>query len=248
MSIILGSGLEVTTPTTPSSAVSASSGSLDNGANYSYKVTYVNPWGESAPSAGSTNTLTTATQALDVTIPVSSDVTVSARKIYRTQGGASVYQFHSTINNNTTTSFTDIVADASLTASPSAPSDTSSAMSAQIVKGNVRFSMPFQVGGVAAITAGANAGGQASATAIGLNQYASVTTGAATDGVLLPLLNANIIGMAIYVNNLSAANSLRVFPSSTQTINGGGGGAAATHAVSIGRWYVATTATNWVQV
>lgn len=253
MSTVLAFGTEVTAPTAPSSVASATSGSLDAaGAAYLYKVAYVNPWGDSAPSAASDSTVTTSTQALDVTIPVSSDTTVSARKIYRTQGNGTTYQYHSTIANNTATSFTDTLADASLAAAPAAPAlmppATNSAMSAQLVRGNIKFNNPIQFSGLAAITAGATASGQNAATAIGLNQFANVTTNNANDGVLLPLLNANMIGTAIYVNNLSGANALRVFPNVSQTINGGTADVHVTHAVSIGRWYVATSATNWAQV
>ncbi len=243
--IVTNSGVETSTPSAPSSVVSASSGSLDTSANYSYKVTFVNPWGETVASAASSNTMTAAsTPALDVTIPVSSDTTVSARKVYRTQGGGSTWTLLTTISNNTTTTFTDTTADGSLGAA--VPPLTSSAMTAQIVRGNFKLNQPAQFAGVASITAGTTQT-QAGATAIGLNQFASVTTGNANDGVILPLLNANIIGMAIHVNNLSA-NALRVYPNTGQTINSGTVDVHVTHAASIGRWYVSTTATNWVQV
>jgi hypothetical protein len=202
-------------------------------------VSYVNSYGETLVSDASTTVTTTASQAFDVTLPVSSEPTVSARKLYRTIGGgppSGPWYLVGTINNNTSTLYTDIVADTTATLPPG----TSSAMSAQIVMGNIRFNNPWQSTGAAVTAAGTN---QATATAIGLVQFNSVTAGANT-GVLLPALNSHMIGMAILIFNLPG-NTLAVYPSGAQTINGG---ASVTQAVSTGRWYVATSATTWLQI
>ncbi len=175
---------------------------------------------------------------------MSSDKTVTARKVYRTQGGGSTWTLLTTVADNTTTSFTDTTADGSLGAD--VPPGTSSAMTPQIVYGNFKLNQPVQFAGVAAITAGTTQT-QAGATAIGANQFAKVTTGNADDGVLLPLLNANLVGLSIFVNNISAA-ALRVYPNTGQTINSGTVNVHVAHAASVGRWYIATSATNWVQV
>ncbi len=245
MSAVTGSGFEVSAPSAPTGVTSATgvTGSLDASANYLYKVTYVNPYGESAPSAASATIASGTAQAITLTIPVSSDPTVSARKIYRTQGGGTTYGLLATVSNNTATSYEDTIADGSLGA---APVTTSSAMSSQTVRGNVQFTIPISTAGVSTITAGTTQT-QAGATEIGLRQFAKVTTGNANDGVILPLLNSNMIGMSIFINNISA-NALNVYPNTAQTVNGGSANAAAAHAASVGRWYVASSATNWTQV
>jgi hypothetical protein len=176
---------------------------------------------------------------------VSPDASVTSRKLYRTAGDAAgTWLLLATIANNTTTTYTDIIADASL--GSGIPPTTNSAMTSQINYGNCKFNQPLEFSGVAVITAGATQT-QAGATAIGLNQFASVTTGLAQDGVILPSLNSYMIGMGIYINNLSAA-ILRVYPNTGQTINSGTVNVHVAHAASVARWYVATSATNWVQV
>lgn len=47
-------------------------------------------------------------------IPTSPDANVTARKIYRTVAGGSIFKLVATVNNNTTTSYLDNIADASL--------------------------------------------------------------------------------------------------------------------------------------
>ncbi len=253
MSLVTNSGYETPVASAPVVTQSASTGNLDTNASYNYKVTFVNPWGETAGSALGNATSAASTPALDVVIPVSADTLVSARKIYRTTGGGSTdYGLLTTVNDNTTTSITDGTADGSLGAPGlNIPPATSSALTRQIVYGNIKFNQPIQVAGLAVITAGANAGGQAGATPIGLNQFAAVTTAVATDGVLLPALNANTIGMSIFINNQSA-NALNVFPNNGQTVTvlgvAGAADAAGVHPASVGKWYVATSATAWVQV
>jgi hypothetical protein len=80
-----------------------------------------------------------------------------------------------------------------------------------------------------------------------MRSYVGVTTGVAGDGVILPKITTKLIGMDIYVSNLSAA-TLNVYPGIGQTINGGSANAAIVHPVSIGRHYIAESATNWRQL
>lgn len=245
MSAVTGSGYEVSAPSAPTGATSTTGvdGELDVSANYLYKVTYVNPYGESAPSSASSSISSGTAQAITLTIPVSSDPTVTARKIYRTQGGGATYGLLDTVEDNTTTEYEDIIADASLGA---APATTNSAMSRQTVKGNVKFNMPIQQA-AAVITAGTTQT-QAGATETGLNMFVSVNTANAADGVILPLINANMVGMAIFIQNTSATLAINVYPNTGQTINAGSANAALSHAAATGRWYVASSATNWQKV
>jgi hypothetical protein len=95
-----------------------SAGSSLGVGTYYYFAVYVTALGET--SAGSTLVVTTTTGNTTVNltgIPVSSDSRVTARKIYRTKlnGSADNEWFLTTISDNVTTTFTDNIADASLT-------------------------------------------------------------------------------------------------------------------------------------
>lgn len=110
----------VAAPTTAPSAVlatPAAPGNVDNGA-HSYAVTYVTAHGETPPSAAS-SPVTVADKSVNgqvtVTIQVSPDYGVTARKVYRTVAGdAGTRKLVGTVANNTATSFTDDIADSGL--------------------------------------------------------------------------------------------------------------------------------------
>jgi len=103
-------------PTAPTVAVNATSGNLNG--NYYYRVSFVSDRGQTEggiPSA----VVAPATQQVDLSaIPTSSDTSVNSRKIYRTLAGgtqyAGLYYLVTTIADNTTTTYTDNVADGSL--------------------------------------------------------------------------------------------------------------------------------------
>lgn len=120
ISIVNGSTYPVTTPAAPVAALAGVTGLIEDG-THSYKVTYVNGYGETVASAAS-NVVTNAVgnKKNTVTIPVSSDPNVTARKIYRTAAGGSTYLLLTTISDNTTTSYLDNTADASLGAAVAA--------------------------------------------------------------------------------------------------------------------------------
>ena len=85
---------------------------------YYYFVVYVTNLGETSAGATITVTTTSGNTTVNLTgIPISSDSRVTARKLYRTKlGGTSDNQwFLATISNNVTTTYTDSIADASLT-------------------------------------------------------------------------------------------------------------------------------------
>lgn len=104
-------------------ATGSGAGDLSAG-DYQYKVTYVN----SAAVEGDVGTA-----SVDVTVAVSSSVEitdiptapqshgVNARRIYRTDAGGTVFKYVAEINDNTTTTYTDTLADAEL--GVDAPSD-----------------------------------------------------------------------------------------------------------------------------
>jgi len=90
-------------------------GNLDTSVVYTYKCTYVNANGETSGNTVSANiTPTGGDGKVDLTIPVSLHVSASKRKVYRTEGGGSVYKLLTTIEDNTTTTYTDNIADGSL--------------------------------------------------------------------------------------------------------------------------------------
>jgi len=103
----------------------AGAGNLDTSVVYTWKVTYVNANGETEAGTVSANISPTGGdgQVALTAIPVSSHTTVTSRKIYRTEGGDSTYKLLTTLTDNTTTTYTDNIADGSLGAT--APSTNS---------------------------------------------------------------------------------------------------------------------------
>jgi hypothetical protein len=91
-------------------------GNVDAG-THSYVVTFVNPLGETLASAVS-NTITAAPSTVSLTaIPTSGASNVTARNIYRSKAGndsTGPWLFLATLSDNSTTSYTDNTADASL--------------------------------------------------------------------------------------------------------------------------------------
>ena len=106
----------VTAPTAcTASLIATETGNVDNGSHY-YKITYVNDTGETELGAAS-NSVTvddTHKQVSLTDIPTSSSGSVIARRIYRTKAGGSYLYYLTTINDNTTTTYTDNKADADL--------------------------------------------------------------------------------------------------------------------------------------
>lgn len=105
-------------PTAPTCALAATpvAGNVDNGA-HRYAVTFVTADGETQ-----TGTVSASVTVVDKTlngqvaltaIPIGG-AAVTSRKIYRTAAGGSTYLLLATIANNTATTYTDNVADASL--------------------------------------------------------------------------------------------------------------------------------------
>lgn len=100
-------------PTAPS-AVLASGTTLGIGA-YQYVVTYVDGnSGETGAGASVSITTTSGNQKVNLTAIPTGPTGTTARNIYRTKVGASVYFLLHTLADNTTTTYTDTTADASL--------------------------------------------------------------------------------------------------------------------------------------
>ncbi len=102
----------VVVPTTKLTVATGASGVLN--ATYSYKYTNVNDQGhESSPSAVSSDVVPSS-EKVDLTDILVGPTGTSSRKIYRTTGGGALYLFLVEIADNTTTIYTDNIADASL--------------------------------------------------------------------------------------------------------------------------------------
>lgn len=237
----INSGVKVSTPSACSIAAGSVSGSLSAG-NYSYKVTYVTNFGETGASAASNVVAAAASSSMIVSsIPVWTDNNVISRKLYRTTAGGSTYFLCATIADNSTTTYTDTLADGSLPSTQ--PPAASTADSLQTVNGYISFQRPIQVSVTNGITAFAG-GGQANATLLFSQANILSTVGTAGDSVILPLLNSNLIGLTIEVKN-NGANSANVFPASGQTINALSANTALAVAATANNTFRAVSATNW---
>jgi hypothetical protein len=242
MSFTTRGGFTVTKPSSaPTVSTGADDGLLDTSAVYGYKVTYVTAFGETDGStAGTATTTSTASLSLSA-IPVSSDLNVTSRKIYRTVGGGSSYLLLATIADNTTTTYDDIIADASLT---TAIPTTNSAHSLQKLDGYTQFAKPALCSVTNSITAYAG-GAQTNATQLTTEYNVITTVGTAADSVKLPELNSTLIGMRVVVIN-RGANSMNVFPYLAQDASGGTNTAVAV-AAAAGATFVAVSATAWAK-
>lgn len=131
-------------PTAPTVANGAAGTNLLTAGVYRWKITFVTAEGETeAGTASSPLTVDPAAELPPALSAIPTDatagVTVTARKIYRTVAGGSVYKLSGTLNNNTTTTYTDNVADASLGAT--APTTNS----AVPMKVNLRWNSTFPI-------------------------------------------------------------------------------------------------------
>lgn len=129
-------------PGAPTVANGAAGTNLLTAGVYRWKVTFVTADGET--EAGTTSAALTVDPAAELppalsAIPTdaTAGVTVTARKIYRTVAGGSVYKLSGTIANNVATTYTDNIADASLGAT--APTTNS----AVPMKVNLNWSSTF---------------------------------------------------------------------------------------------------------
>ena len=94
----------------------ATSGGAVNDGDHLYKMTYVTSTGETGSNTASAIiTMGGGNNTGTLTIPVGASIYITDRAIYRTKAGGSVYFFVGLVGNNTSTSYVDTTADASLT-------------------------------------------------------------------------------------------------------------------------------------
>lgn len=106
-----------------------------------------------------------------------------------------------------------------------------------------RTSFPRDIGGYAVATAGTTQT-QAGATAL-VGSLNVVTTGNASDGVLLPTGTAR--GDKVVVTNISAV-ALNVYPATGGAINGGAINATKVLAANMSGLYISLGSENWAAV
>jgi uncharacterized phage protein gp47/JayE len=113
-------------PTAPTVAINATAGNL-NGL-YEYEVTFITASGETLPSPISAS-VSPVNQQVNLTVIPLGGTGTSQRKIYRRKNGAGDFRLVTTINDNTTTVYTDNITDATVNGNPLAPTtDTAHAV------------------------------------------------------------------------------------------------------------------------
>lgn len=121
-----------------SSLTASSGGSLTSSSTYHYVATYVTSAGETAPTGSfSTVILGGSDNRVEISgLGTSGDSRVTARRIYRANGTADgIWKRVTTINDNSTTSYTDDAADSSLTVQ--SPPSTNTSGSGRINLSNI---------------------------------------------------------------------------------------------------------------
>jgi hypothetical protein len=109
---------QVASPPNTFTLTGTTGGSLDDGAAYTYWIVYVTASGDTSPinETGVSISLTAGQNAIILNnIPISVDPRVTGRRVYRSIGGGNIITGGSfLIGNNTATTWTDTVADGSL--------------------------------------------------------------------------------------------------------------------------------------
>ena len=205
MSAVLAHGYDILPPGTASLAIQESTiGNMAPG-SYLYKVSFVTRFGETltgplsnlAPCTGGSLTLTN--------IPISD--TAAGRRIYRSAvGGIGSFLLVGFLDDTITTQFTDILSDIDR----GVPEPTAGfGSSIAVEEGYVRNSRP-SIKTQSQITAAGSS--IVDATQIpSESEYSFVTTPVALNGVRLPALNPELVGLVISVRNVST-NDLTVYP------------------------------------
>lgn len=117
-------------------ALVAESGNVDNG-SHRYRLTFVTADGETQAgdisAAVAIANKTASGKVLLSSIPIGGS-TVASRRIYRTAANGAVYYLLATIADNTTTTYTDNIADASLGASAPSANTTGDPLLSILIK------------------------------------------------------------------------------------------------------------------
>lgn len=205
-------GFDVAQPlTSPTATGGPSAGNMGTGGggNYSYAVSFVSGFGETPANTYSAYGVTTTGSMSLTDIPVSSDIGVVARNIYRTyEGGSAPGAYLTTLNDNVTTTYTDISNDSDLGGNPPL---TNTASSYTIIRGHVTFSNP-----VLATMDLISASGISwdTATQVSDVDITFVTDASPVNGVTLPIIDGDTsnLGKKLTIVNKDLGNALNVWP------------------------------------
>ncbi|MBI1856885.1 hypothetical protein HYS01_01295, partial [Candidatus Saccharibacteria bacterium] len=193
---------QVAYPTAPTVAVNATAGNL-NGA-YQYRVSYVTALGETETGTASA-VVNPASQQVNLSaIPTSSDTSVTARKIYRTTSGGNTFlmKLVTTINDNTTTTYTDNIADGSLGVSESKVNTTGGLIFNGTVRSGIIDNATTAIGvNALRVNTGYNN------SALGVNALYSNTTGFGNSALGNSALYSNTNGTNNTANGVSSLQS-----------------------------------------
>lgn len=243
MSIIPRHGFDIEGPASaPTVESDRASGNMTIGV-YRYKVSYINRYGETLAGPASSPVTINTGSALLTNIPIHQLGNVVARKIYRTAlGGSAPYRLIGTINDNFTTTFTDIDADTSLGATEPV---NNFASGVGVERGWTVLSRPS----IHPFDVSITAAGASYSTATRCSQYGEfflVNVPINLSGVVLPPVTPELVGMLITVKNVSGVNQLSVYPDSlTGQINAGGAGAPRILQPGVSEDFLALSTTNW---
>lgn len=242
MSSILTLGRDITNPIAVLIATDgASTGAMALG-TYDYKYTFRTRYGETMASPAS-GPVTTTLGSIDLSnIPIYPNNEVTARRIYRTAvGGAGPFLFLAEITDNITTTYTDLFNDSAL----GVPEPIANfASTVGHFEGWHRFNRQLARSQGAITASGLT---QSTATPIGDYEYLYISVPVNLNGVRLPAINPNLIGLKVTINNTDMFNTLNVYPyEMTTSINGGVLGAPIAVIASFSLELICNSATNWI--
>jgi hypothetical protein len=223
----------------PTAVAGLSSGDLVG--QYRYAVTYVSHYGETM--IGPLSNIVTATNgSVNLSnIALGEDNNVIKRGIYRTLTGAVGDLYLVTyIEDNITTTYVDLLADAELGAiSP----ESSLASTVGTIEGSVKFTKQLLLSQQTVSALGIDRLTAAPITA----EFVFADVPVAGAGVRLPPLNANLVGMKVTVNNTDPVNNLLIYPRlGTDTINGGPGGSPYSLASGFAVQLISRSSADWI--
>lgn len=241
MTSVLAVGRDINDPVVPLTCVDgAATGAMALG-TYAYKYTFRTAFGETLASPASAPVVVTKGSVDISNIPVYLKNEVTARRIYRTAvGGVGPFLLLAEITDNVTTTYTDLYNDSALGA---AEPIANFASTVERVEGWLRFNR--QIGRSQGTVAAAGLT-QATATAIGSYEYVYVSVPSNLNGVRLPPINSNMIGVKVTINNMDMFNTLNVYPYEiTTAINGGVPAAPLALAPSFSLELICDGASSW---
>lgn len=241
MSFVTAVGYDITDPgSAPNISAGLSAGLMGTVGAYSYKVSFVTGFGESKAGPASASVVAANGSMELLLIPIPADKNVIARRIYRTVEGGAIYLLLTTIADNTTTTYTDLLADGSLGA---AEPIVNNASSESILRGYVTFSRPIQQPVSPAVTAGP---ALSQATATPLTAAVNIITVVAVNNgsVILPQITAVTIGQQVTVRNNSALN-VAVYPGVGQQIDSYGTNVSVTLGPQQVLTFMSVSSTQW---